>query len=173
MTDRKAGLDHARKLGRERMALAESIGSPEEWKERWTPPASAFPFELASWKQCICYTVSDYAAEVGFLIDVLGLPAPLFGPDNALLTSPDREFHFQVAGPEGDEAPTPPESIGLMFYIDNMLEACEELESRGVEFTEPPAPAGGEGSTFYTAELRTPNGVPVSLWGVVREPRST
>ncbi len=54
-----------------------------------------------------------------------------------------------------------------MFYLDNIGEACEALEARGVVFTEPLSRMGPEGSTFHTAEFRTPHGVPVSLWGVI------
>ena len=157
--------DRSRALGEARIRLAESIGSPEEWKDRRTAPDSDFPFSLAHWKHCLCYSVDDYAAEAGFLIDVLGIPATIFGPDNALLNGPDGAFCFQIAGVEEGEASTPPETITLMFYVDNIVDACAALEERGVSFHEPLAPMGGPDSTFQSAEFKTPHGVPVCLWG--------
>jgi hypothetical protein len=159
--------NRARDLGLARIRLAGELTSPEDWKERWPEPRNPYPFALSGWRQCLCYTVDDYAAEAGFLIDVLGLPAPLFGPDNALLTSPDREFSFQICGTGEDELPTPPDTIALMFYLDNIREACNALAARGVAFHEPLAPVGGEGSAFHSAEFRTPHGVSVTLWGNV------
>jgi catechol 2,3-dioxygenase-like lactoylglutathione lyase family enzyme len=166
MTDPDAFLARVTELGRERIRMAGSI-APERWKEEWPEPKVAFPFALDGWKQCLCYVVDDYAAEVGFYVDVLGLPAPLFGPDNALLTSPGKDFYFQIAEVTEDEKATPPDTIGLMFYVSNMMEACAELESRGVVFDDPPTPMGGPDSTFYSAEFHSPHGVAVNLWGVV------
>ena len=159
--------DRARELGRERIEIAATLRSREDWDAKWPAPRSPFPFSLAHWKHCMVYTVEDYAAEVGFLIDIVGLRATMFGPDDALLTGPQGEFAFQVVGAGEGQEPTPPETIALLFYVDNLEEACATLASRGVAFTEPPAPRGGPESTFYSAEFRTPHGVSVSLWGVV------
>jgi len=157
----------SRKLGEDRVRISKEIGSPEEWKEKWPAPAQPYPFVLTGWRQCLCYSVADYEAEAGFLIDVVGLTASIFGPNNALLTSPDGDFAFQIAGIEEDEDPTPAETIALMFSLENIREACEALEARGVEFTEALAQMGGEGSTFYSAEFMTPHGVAVNLWGTI------
>jgi hypothetical protein len=157
--------ERSRALGEARIRLAESIGSPEEWKDRWTAPGFDFPFSLAHWKHCMCYSVDDYAAEAGFLIDVLGIRATIFGPDNALLSGPDGAFCVQIAGVSDGGPSTPPETVGLMFYVDNIVDACAALEERGIAFEEPLAPMGGPESTFMSAEFKTPHGVPVSLWG--------
>jgi hypothetical protein len=100
-------IDRCRALGEERIRVSAAMRSREDWQEKWPAPKEGFPFSLAHWRHCACYTVGDYAAEAGFWIDVVGLPSTMFGPDDALVTGPDGEFAFQVVGVgEGDE-PTP------------------------------------------------------------------
>ena len=160
-------VDRCRDLGTARLALAAELQTPEAWRERWTPPEHDFPFRWGTcWTQCTTYGVEDYAAEIGFFHDLLGLPANAFSADFCMFTSPDKAFYLAVV-PAGDElAATPPESLDLGFMVQDLPAVAEELERRGVVFSAPPAPYGN--SPMLKAELRTPAGIRVSLWAMAQ-----
>ncbi|GAB4396589.1 MAG: hypothetical protein OHK0052_18060 [Anaerolineales bacterium] len=159
-----------RAYGRARIDIAQRAESRADWERLWKPPAHDFPFEWGRyWKQCIEYRVSDFAAEVGFFIDILAFPVNAFDPDYAMFTSPDGEFYFAVvAVPE--ESATPPDAIRLQFMIANLNQTVKELETRGVVFAQPPQPCE-PGAKLHIATFHTPHGIAVDLWGVVEVQR--
>ncbi len=123
------------------------------------PPDSttaSFPLELAkegSWNFQFCYSVNDYAAEVGFYATVMGLQPCLVGPNCALFLGPDGAFSLQIA--EAGEGETiSPDAVSIMFRVDNIAEARAEFEERGLVFEDSPGPC----------MFMTPNGIPVMLW---------
>ena len=155
-----------RELGEARIEVSRQAKSREDWDRLWKAPLHPFPFEWGEcWKQTAEYKVADFAAEVGFFIDIIGMTFNAIDPSYAMFTNEALDFCFSVVrAPEG-VAPTPPDAIALEFMIDHLVETADTLRSRGVEFEAEPAPFG-EGSPLCMCRFRTPNGIAVRLWGV-------
>jgi hypothetical protein len=156
-----------RAYGKARINIAEKAKTPEEWAELWKPPSNVYPFSWGEcWKQCIEYKVDDFAAEVGFFIDILGLPVNAFDPDYAMFTSPSGDFYFAVVPTKDGSSSTPANAIRIQFMLDDIIAVTEELERRGIIFDASPQPCV-EGSSMYVGFFRTPHGINVDLWGMV------
>lgn len=156
-----------RAYGKARLDIAQRASSEEEWDRLWKKSAHPFPFVWeGQWKQCIEYKVDDFAAEVGFFIDILGLPINALASDYAMFTSPAGDFYFSVVPAEEGEPSTPPEAIRIQFLVANIQETALELEQRGIPFELWPQ-ACREGSSLFIGYFRTPHGICVDLWGVV------
>jgi hypothetical protein len=156
-----------RMLGEARIDVAKKAKTREDWERLWDEAAHPYTFEWGDcWKQCIEYKVADFAAEVGFYIDILGMPPNALSEDYAMVMSPDGAFYLSFSLGKEAESPTPPEAISIQFMLKDILKAAEELESRGIVFDEKPQPYG-EGSPLYRCIFRTPNSIPVHLWGMV------
>jgi catechol 2,3-dioxygenase-like lactoylglutathione lyase family enzyme len=155
-----------RALGKARIDVTRRAKSEAEWQAMWRPPRYPFPFIWErGWKQCIEYRVADFAAEVGFFIDVLGLPVEAFSPSYAMFTSPWQDFAFSVRQAEEGGPPTPPDTLSIQFQISDLEYTVEELQRRGVAFEQPPTLDEGLGPDLSKASFRTPNGVRVDLVG--------
>jgi len=156
-----------RAYGKARIDIAVRATSQAEWQKLWKKPAFPFPFTWGeNWKQCIEYKVDDFPAEVGFFIDILGLPINAFDPGYAMFTSPKGEFYFAVIPTLEGEKSTPPDSIRIQFMVDNIYQTASELERRGIQFEQWPQ-ACSEGSSLYIGYFRTPHGICVDVWGLV------
>ncbi|MFN2197532.1 MAG: VOC family protein [Anaerolineales bacterium] len=154
-----------RAYGKARLDIAARAQSREEWEDLWKPPINEFPFEWGRyWKHCVEYRVDDYAAEVGFYIDVLGFPVNAFDPNYAQFTSPDGEFFIAVVPSTPENPATPPDALRLQFMIRNLKFTASELTNRGVTFEQPPTPLQ-PGSQLMLAVFRSPHGLVVELWG--------
>ena len=157
-----------RALGKARIDIARRAGSAQEWQSLWKRPAHPFPFTWGErWKQCIEYKVDDFAAEVGFYIDILGLPVNAFDPDYAMFTSPEGDFYFSVV-PAGDSPSTPADAIRLQFMLGELISVCADLEERGIQLEHAPQPIQ-PGSALHIASFRSPHGISIELWGLVEE----
>jgi catechol 2,3-dioxygenase-like lactoylglutathione lyase family enzyme len=158
-----------RAYGKARLDIAQRAATSSDWEQLWKKPAHNFPFSWGEpWKQCIEYRVDDFAAEVGFWIDVLGLPVNAFDPDYAMFTSPGRDFNFAVVpAPPGSQS-TPPDAIRIQFMLEDVLAAANTLEGRGVVFEQWPQPCA-PGSSLNIGYFRTPHGICVDLWGEVEK----
>jgi catechol 2,3-dioxygenase-like lactoylglutathione lyase family enzyme len=163
-----------RAYGKARLDIAQRAGSRAEWEDLWKPPRHEFPFRWgAHWKQCIEYRVLDYAAEVGFYIDVLAFPVNAFDAGYAQFTGPEGEFHIAVMPVFPGENPTPPDAIRLQFMVADLSGTVEHLKERGVPFEQEPQPLH-PGSRIQIGSFRTPHGLLVELWGeVVARPQRT
>jgi catechol 2,3-dioxygenase-like lactoylglutathione lyase family enzyme len=151
-----------RAYGKARIDITRRARDEQEWQAQWHESRYPFPFTFGGgWKQCIQYTVEDYAAEIGFYIDVLGFPVSAFSPSSAQFTDPAGDFFFGVAAATEGVTPTPPESLLIQFMVDNLPKVIQELESRGVTFEH--TPEAGEANPRIAA-LRTPHGVVLELW---------
>jgi catechol 2,3-dioxygenase-like lactoylglutathione lyase family enzyme len=156
-------------FGRARLEIAQRAQSREDWETLWKPPMQSFPFEWGPhWKQCIEYRVDDFAAEVGFLIDVLGLPVNAFNPDYAMFTSPSHEFYFAVVSAGPRMRSTPPDALRIQFMVSDLFALAETLKARGVVFDRDPSPVA-EGSTQWVASFHTPHGLSMEIWGFVEK----
>lgn len=156
-----------RAYGRARLDIAQRARTRQDWDRLWKRPQFSFPFVWGQhWKQCIEYRVDDFASEVGFLIDVLGLPVNAFNSEFAMFTGLNREFYFAVTPAQPGAVSTPPDAIRIQFMVDDLFATTEELQRRGVVFDiEPQAVA--EGSLQWIAVFRTPHGISMELWGMV------
>ncbi len=156
-----------RAYGKARIDIAKRARNQADWFELWKNPTNSFPFAWGeNWKQCVEYKVEDFAAEVGFYTDILGLPVNAFDPDYAMFTSPNKEFYFSIVPTLEGEYSTPPEALRIQFMVMDLLETVEELQHRGVVFEQLPR-ACQEGSSLYIGYFRTPHGICIDLWGFI------
>ncbi len=162
----KTLLETCRKFGQDRLAIAEKAQSPADWMQLWYDPINPYPFTWGScWKGCIEYRAADYAVEIGFWLDLIGLDSNTLSSDFTMLMSPDQAFYFAVV-PTGDAAPTPADAIRIQFMLQDIVASAAQLQERGIEFEQPAQPES-PGSPLYKAVLRTPAGIAVDLWGIV------
>jgi catechol 2,3-dioxygenase-like lactoylglutathione lyase family enzyme len=156
-----------RAYGKARLDIARRAASRLEWDQLWKEPAFPFPFTWGEWwKQCIEYKVDDFAAEVGFYTDILGLPVIAFDPNYAMFTSPAEDFYLAIVPALEPGKSTPPEALRIQFMVANIFETVRELERRGIVFEQKPQPCE-RGSSMFITYFRTPHGLCVDLWGMV------
>jgi catechol 2,3-dioxygenase-like lactoylglutathione lyase family enzyme len=154
-----------RALGKARIDVTRRARDEQDFQRMWHAPRNPFPF---SWgpglKHCIQYVVEDFAAEVGFFIDVLGFPVSAFSPNYAQFTTPEEELHFGVVAAPPGAATTPPDTLRIQFAVRNLHKTIDELERRGIRFDL--RPDMDESSVPY-AVFRTPHGIGVELLGII------
>jgi catechol 2,3-dioxygenase-like lactoylglutathione lyase family enzyme len=154
-----------RAYGKARIDVTLRAKDEKEWQSMWKPPVHPYPFPPGEgWKFCIEYRVDDFAAEIGFFIDVLGFSVYSFSPSYAQFVSPDQGFLFGVSAIQEGEQSTLPDTLRLKLNVSDLLATVQELERRGIIFEQPPAPMQ-EGTRLQIAVFRTPHGIPIDLWG--------
>ncbi len=157
-----------RAYGKARLDIARRAHSRQDWERMWKPTMHPFAFRWGTrWKHCIEYRVDDFAAEVGFFIDVLGFPVKAFNESYAMFTSPDEAFYLAILPADERHPAAPPDALRLQFMISALERTVEELARRGVEFALPPQPIA-PGSSMHIAVFHTPHGLPVELWSETR-----
>lgn len=120
------------------------------------------------WKLSFEYKVTNFAAEIGFFIDILGFETNIFSTSYAMFTNPDQDSFFSIIQAQGEETPTQAESIKIHFVVKDLFQLSDELKNRNVSFLQPPMSAG-EGTDLYSAILETPHGVMIELWGTKKQ----
>jgi catechol 2,3-dioxygenase-like lactoylglutathione lyase family enzyme len=154
-----------RAYGRARIDIAKRVVTRQDWETLWKRPQHEFPFKWGKyWKQCIEYRVDDFAAEIGFFIDLLGFPVIAFDPSYAMFSSPAGDFTFAVVQTPEDSLSTPPDAIRIQFMVEDITGTVKELERRGVRFVQNPTPLS-EGSSMYLAAFQSPHGILLEVWG--------
>jgi catechol 2,3-dioxygenase-like lactoylglutathione lyase family enzyme len=158
-----------RAYGKARIDLATRLNNAADWDEHWKPASNPFPLTWGeSWKHCIEYRVDDFAAEVGFFIDVLGFSVNALDHSYAMFTSPQQDFFFAFVPTAANEAPTSPDAFRLQFMVRDVTSTYQELLRRGIAFELTPQPLCPASSIQITS-FRTPNGIPVEIWGIAME----
>jgi hypothetical protein len=158
-------VDTFRALGLARVEFAKAARTEEDWK-KWQEPQNKFAFEWGScWNNTIEYKVSDYEAEVGFFIDVLGCDCNTISSDYAMFMGPQKEFFLSVRKPKDGESFTAPDAIAIEFMIKDMKGTVERLKSRGVRFTIEPRKESAD-SPMLISSFKTPHGIKVCLWSM-------
>src|SRR5574341_376456 len=153
-----------RAYGKARIDVTRRAHDEREWQSLWHEPRYPFPFTWGDgWKQCMQYTVADFAAEIGFFIDILGFPVSAFSPNYAQFTSPDQAFYFSVVAVQEGGQITSPDSLSIQFMLDDLEGTILKLEQRGIVFERKPEPGA---ISPPIAVLRSPHGVSLELWGV-------
>lgn len=149
--------------GKGRLEVAATARSQADWAERWPAPA---PWVFAwgpCWTATVEYKVHDFAAEVGFFIDGLGFESNALSADYCMVMSPDRACFLSFV-PALDGEATPPGGFRFEMMVADLAKSASELIARGIEFDRGPAPY--DGGPMLTAELTSPNGLPIRLWSV-------
>jgi len=158
-----------RAYGKARLDIAQRAKTRQDWDELWKMSTNPFPFTWGeSWKHCVEYKVDDFAAEVGFFVDILGLPVNAFDPSYAMFTSPGGDFFIGIVPAQEKVDSTPQDAIRLQFMVEDIIATTKELEYRGVIFEQQPEPCQS-GSSLYIGYFRTPHGIPVDLWGQISQ----
>lgn len=153
-----------RAYGKARIDVTRRAKNEHEWQNQWREPMNDFPFTTgAGWQFSFEYKVDDFAAEVGFFIDVLGFSVRAFSPSYAQFTSPDGEICFSVLSTGEGEESTPPDSICLYLNVHNFQQASTELIRRGIAYEAYPSGESGD-TNFKTGFFRSPHGVRIELW---------
>jgi predicted enzyme related to lactoylglutathione lyase len=162
------GIGKVRAHGKARIAITLEARDEQEFLERWHKPAYEYPFEWESGhKFCIEYQVEDFAAEVGFYVDVLGITVDAISPSRAQFSSPDQQLVLAVTSGEAEQQIVPPHNLRLQMFIKNLEATVAELEKRGVLFDIPIEPSSSD-PELLVATLQTPNGLFIELWGYRR-----
>ncbi len=152
-----------RAYGKARIDITRRAKDEEEWRRLWKAPSQPYAFTAGEgWKFNLVYTVDDYAAEIGFFIDVLGFQVLAFSPSQAQLASSDGNFAFTVLAAKDEGTGTPPEALHLQLNVEAITQTVRELERRGVSIDQQPTPVQ-PGSTWQIASFRTPHGVTIEL----------
>jgi catechol 2,3-dioxygenase-like lactoylglutathione lyase family enzyme len=157
-----------RAYGKARIDITRRARDEAEWRRLWKEPSQPYAFKPGpGWAINWVYTVEDYAAEIGFLIDVLGFPVLAFSPSQAQLASPEGGFALTILSAREDLPATPPDSVHLQLSVAALYPTVRELERRGVTFDRQPSPAG-EDLAWQSAAFRTPHGIVIELVGEVQ-----
>ena len=171
MTSTKKSLHSASKaFGAKRLKTAQHCKSRGDWERLWKKSAHPFVFKPGDcWTHCSEYAVKDFAAEVGFWIDVLGFSVNAFGADYAMFCPENKSYFFSVVPAVGKRKATKLDALRLSFMLDGIKEVGKKLIKRGIQFDEALAPYGSPNSPMYRGLFRTPAGIQVELWGMVKK----
>lgn len=161
-----------RELGEARLEVAKQAKTKADWDRLWKETKHPYPFKLGPcWKSCIEYIVDDFAAELGFYVDILGFVPNALGEEYAMFTSPSGEFYFSIV-PAKESRATPADAIKLEFMTEDIIQVSEQLKERGIEFIKEPEPES-EGSPMLKGTFQTPHGISVNLWGMIEDKQDT
>lgn len=162
------GIGKVRAHGKARIAITLEARDEADFLKRWHPPVHDYPFE---WERdhrfCIEYQVEDFAAEVGFYIDILGITVDSISPSRAQFSSPDQELVLAISALGVDQPVPQPHNLRLQMFIQNIEDTVIELERRGVVFDNPPEPSSVD-PDLLVAVFQTPNSMTFELWGFAK-----
>jgi hypothetical protein len=152
-----------RALGQRRLDALARIESREDWQKLWPRPRHAYPFTWGDcWKAVAEFAVADYAAELGFHLDIMGMRVNATWPDHAMIMSPEGDYAFTI-----HRAKRTVSGLNLQFMLGNIRAATTALKRRGVTVVQDLTAEWGEQSPMRTFRMKTPNGILITLWGMV------
>jgi hypothetical protein len=153
-----------RAFGKARLDITLRAKDEQEWQSMWREPLNPFPFNFGSgWKFCFEYKVDDFAAEVGFFIDVLGFSVRAFSPRYAQFSSPREELCISVRETGDGEQSTDPDSLRLHLQLRDGEDTITELDRRGIVFEKSMA-IEQDGESTLIGFFRSPHGLRFDLW---------
>ncbi len=156
-----------RAYGKARIDITRRASDEKEWQSKWRPPLHPYPFTPGEgWRFCFEYKVDDFAAEVGFFIDILGFEVLAFSPSYAQFADPNHDFCFSVVAAQEGEPSTDPDTIRLQFNVKHIHETVKILEARGIVFEQKPVAPDGQ-SNLLVGYFRSPHGVCIDLFGAI------
>lgn len=152
-----------RAYGKARIDITRRATNEQEWQSQWREPMNDYPFTSPEgWQFCFEYKVDDFAAEVGFFIDVLGFAVRAFSTSYAQFASPDGRICFNVLSAGDGEESTPPDSIRLYLNVHDLQKASAQLHNRGIPF-EAIRAIGSLTHGIQSGYFRSPHGVCIEL----------
>lgn len=153
-----------RAFGKARLDITLRAKDEQEWQSMWREPLNPFPFNFSSgWKFCFEYKVDDFAAEVGFFIDVLGFSVRAFSPRYAQFSSPREELCISVREVGEREQSTDPDSLRLHLQLSDGEDTITELDRRAIVFEKSMA-IEQDGESTLIGFFRSPHGLRFDLW---------
>lgn len=156
-----------RAYGKARIDITRRASDEEEWQSKWRPPLHPYPFTPGEgWRFCFEYKVDDFAAEVGFFIDILGFDVLAFSPSYAQFADPNNDFCFSIVAAEEGEPSTDPDTIRLQFKVEHIHETVKTLEARGIVFEQKPVSPDGQ-ANLLVGYFRSPHGVCIDLFSEI------
>ncbi len=156
-------------LGRRRLKALKQITSREDWEKLWPAPGHPYPFTWGDcWKAVTEFGVSNFPAELGFYLDILGMKVNAMWDGHAMIMTPDGEFAFTIHAAKRTAA-----ELNLQFMLGNIAVAVAALKRRKVRIVQDLKAEWGEENPMRTCKLRTPSGMIITLWGFVKVGRKT
>jgi predicted enzyme related to lactoylglutathione lyase len=147
------------------------------WRTEWVPPAYAIGEPEACWTHVTQTSVEHFEAELGFLVDVLGLD--VFVLQQPTEAAPEATRMAMLAPRASEEDGTPPFIIGIRAAGDDAPAApagstafefmTKDLPAAWARITDAGAPVVREPWNEHgmaRATARTPNGFEVRLWSI-------
>lgn len=125
-----------------------------------------FPFKWGDcWHFAVEYEVEDFATELGFFVDFMGFSLNALSPEYAMFMSPDDDVFIAIK-PANNGAVQDFRSFRVCFMLEGILAAARELQDCGIAFVSLPQPMADVERPMYRAEMKSPNGLRIELWGV-------
>lgn len=150
-------------FGRRRLKALKSIKSREDWEKLWPAPRHPYPFAWGDcWKAVPEFGVSNFPAELGFYLDILGMKVNAVWDGHAMIMTPDADFAFTIHAAKRTAA-----ELNLQFMLGNIAVAVAALKRRKVRIVQDLKAEWGEEHPMRTCKLRTPSGMIITLWGLV------
>jgi hypothetical protein len=149
--------------GRRRLKALKQIKSREDWEKLWPAPGHAYPFTWGDcWKAVTEFGVSNFPAELGFYLDILGMKVNAMWDGHAMIMTPDADFAFTIHAAKRTAT-----ELNLQFMLGNIAVAAAALKRRGLRFAQELKAEWGDEHPMRTCKLRTPSGMIITLWGMV------
>ncbi len=150
--------------GKRRLAALKRIKSREDWQKLWPKARHDYPFTWGEcWQAVAEFGVKDFAAELGFYLDILGMKVNAVWDNHAMIMSPDGEYAFTIYQAKRTSA-----ELNLQFMLGNIAIATTALKRRGVTVVQDLKAEWGEENPMRTFKMKTPSGVVITLWGMLK-----
>ena len=104
--------------------------------------------------------MDDFAAELGFWIDVMGLQVNALGAEYGQFSSPGGEFCIAIAQAPAGGFSTPANSIRVQISVKKLSSIITELTRRSIQVHANPFEGTANFATFLT-----PHGIAIELCG--------
>ncbi len=157
--------ERCRAFGEERIEALARCKEPGDFQKLWPAGKADWPFTWGEcWKAVPIIHLEDYAAELGFFVDVLGFQSFATWEGGCFLAAPESEFKLGLADTREGTA-VDPASFQLDLMVGNIEEAAATLVERGVIERADLHPEWGEEQRMRTLCLKSPNGISLKLWG--------
>jgi len=153
-------------FGKKRLSVVTHALSEEIWDQEWTLPVNHFFAEFGKiWQFTVEYYVMDFKAELGFFTDIMGFDVKMISEEFAMVVPPEEQFSISFSKVSRKQDASNSDSLSIQFFIRDLDQTYEKLEKLGIKFDIPPEEYD-ENGLFQRASFKTPNEIPVILWGM-------
>lgn len=131
-----------------------------------TEASPEFPFEWGDcWHFAVEYNVNDFSAELGFFVHFMGFSLNALSRGYAMLMSPGEDVFIAIRSVDRDATACGVDSFRICFMLKDVLAAVSKMEQRGIALDTAPQPLSDVDHPMYRADLMSPNGLKIELWG--------